>query len=225
MRPRRLCHAGQSYAALGRRGPRCSTFRTLSREVREAAPSDYPSDQFAALLSYALSDAGEYDGHEACDGRAAGSRLARRSAQRFATWAVRPRCSHSRAVCRSAAAHRRHGTAGATDGHGAAGTRYLLAAGIDSVRTGRENPRALARRSACSRPTRSRGHRHAAHSSHGSPARGWRAGGRDSARRDHDLRDSHGDEQGAACWALASGLRCRATWGRPTQPIVARSTS
>jgi len=63
---RRLCHAGPVLCCSGAADRAARLFERCLEEVREAAPSDYTVRiRFAALLSYALSDAGEYDGHEA----------------------------------------------------------------------------------------------------------------------------------------------------------------
>jgi transcriptional regulator with XRE-family HTH domain len=63
VRPDVYATLGQSYAALGAPDRAARLFRECLDEAKDAAPDDHSIHvRFAALLSYALTDAGDYDG-------------------------------------------------------------------------------------------------------------------------------------------------------------------
>ena len=222
MRPDVYATLGQSYAALGAADRAARLFERCLEEVKEQAPGDLTVRvRYATLLSYALSDAGEYDrARTRRDRRAEGGRLARRPAHPHPTaLGGQPRRSDRGTIRRSAAAHPQgNGAAGGNRRHGAAGARLPSAPRVSSrPRNGwtrrRELVDAAERLLAPHAEPRDIGmlrigqSRLAALEGNGDKAV-------DAARDALAVfGDSHGDEQGAACWALATGLALQGDMG------------
>jgi transcriptional regulator with XRE-family HTH domain len=214
MRPDVYATLGQSYAALGAADRAARLFERCLEEVREAAPADYTVRiRFAALLSYALSDAGEYDRARSVVMDAlqeAGSLDDPHSRIRL-LWAV-SRVAAIEGRSAEALQHIRKAMAllEATDDTVQLARGYLLAAGIESSEKRADETRELL--SAAERllaphaESRDIGMLRIGQSRlatlEGDGDRAVEAA-RDAIAI---FGDSHGDEQGAACWALASGL-------------------
>jgi transcriptional regulator with XRE-family HTH domain len=214
MRPDVYSTLGQSYAALGAADRAARLFERCLEEVKEAAPADLTIRvRYATLLSYALSDAGEYDRARSVvmDALQEAGSLGDPHSRIRLLWAVsRVAAIEGRAT--EALQHIRKAMAllEATDDTLQLARGYLLAAGIESSEKRADETRELL--SAAERllaphaeprdvgMLRIGQSRLAALESDGDRAV--------EAARDAlaTFGDSHGDEQGAACWALAAGL-------------------
>jgi tetratricopeptide (TPR) repeat protein len=214
LRPDVYATLGQSYAALGAPDRAARLFERCLEELEKAAPADVTARvRFATLLSYALSDAGDHDRARTVVMDAlneAGSLDDSHSRIRL-LWAVsRAAAIEGRSV--EALQHIRKAIAllEATDDTVQLARGYLLAAGIESSEK---------------KVAETRGHLDAAErllAAHAEPRDlgVLRIGQSRLAALEGDgdravesardalaiLGDSHGDEQGAACWALAVGL-------------------
>jgi tetratricopeptide (TPR) repeat protein len=214
MRPDVYSTLGQSYAALGAADRAARLFERCLEEVKETAPADLTIRvRYATLLSYALSDAGEYDLARSVVMEAlqeAGSLGDPHSRIRL-LWAVsRVAAIEGRAA--EALQHIRRAVAllEATDDTVQLARGYLLAAGIQSSEKRPDETRELLgaaeRLLAPHAEPRDTGmlrigqSRLAALEGDGDRAV-------ETARDALAIfGDAHGDEQGAACWALAAGL-------------------
>jgi transcriptional regulator with XRE-family HTH domain len=221
MRPDVYSTLGQSYAALGAADRAARLLERCLEEVRETAPTDITIRvRYATLLSYALSDAGEYDRARSVVMGAleeAGSLGDPHSRIRL-LWAV-SRVAAIEGRSAEALQHIRKAMAllEATDDTLQLARGYLLAAGIESLekRAGETRellsaaerllaPRAEPRDDGMLRIGQSR---LAALEGDGDRAV-------ETARDALAIfGDSHGDEQGAACWALAAGLMLKGDLG------------
>lgn len=214
MRPDVYSTLGQSYAALGAADRAARLFERCLEEVRETAPADLTIHvRYATLLSYALSDAGEYDLARSVvmDALQEAGSLGDPHSRIRLLWAV------SRAAAiegRSAEAlqHIRKAMAllEATDDTLQLARGYLLAAGIESSEKRVDETRELLseaeRLLAPHAESRDLGMLRIGQSRLASlEGDGDRAV--ETARDALAIfGDSYGDEQGAACWALAGGL-------------------
>jgi len=214
MRPDVYSTLGQAYAALGAADRAARLFERCLDEVKETAPADLTIRvRYATLLSYALSDAGDFDRARSVvmDAlREAGSLGDPHSRIRL-LWAVsRVAAIEGRAA--EALQHIRKAMAllEATDDTLQLARGYILAAGIESSEKRVDETRELL--SAAERLL----------APHAEPrdVGMLRIGQSRLATLEGDgdravetardalaiFGDSHGDEQGAACWALAAGL-------------------
>jgi transcriptional regulator with XRE-family HTH domain len=214
MRPDVYSTLGQSYAALGAADRAARLFERCLEEVREAAPADLTIRvRYATLLSYALSDAGEYDRARTVvmDALEEAGSLGDPHSRIRLLWAV-SRVAAIEGRSTEALQHIRKAMAllEATDDTLQLARGYLLAAGIESsekhVDETREHLSAAERLLAPHAEPRDTGMLRI-----GQARLAVLEGNGDRAvetARDAlaIFGDSHGDEQGAACWALASGL-------------------
>jgi transcriptional regulator with XRE-family HTH domain len=214
MRPDVYSTLGQSYAALGAADRAARLFERCLEEVRESAPADLTIRvRYATLLSYALSDAGEYDRARSVvmDARNEAGSLGDPHSRIRLLWAV-SRVAAIEGRSAEALQHIRKAMAllEATDDTVQLARGYLLAAGIESSEKHADETRELL--SAAERllaphaEARDIGMLRIGQSRLASlEGDGDRAV--DAARDALAVfGDSHGAEQGAACWALAAGL-------------------
>jgi tetratricopeptide (TPR) repeat protein len=214
MRPDVYSTLGQSYAALGAADRAARLFERCLDEVRETAPADLTIRvRYATLLSYALSDAGEYDRARSVvmDALNEAGSLADPHSRIRLLWAV-SRVAAIEGRSAEALQHIRKAMAllEATDDTLQLARGYLLAAGIESSEKRADETRELL--SAAERllaphaESRDIGMLRIGQSRLASlEGDGDRAV--DTARDALAIfGDSHGGEQGAACWALAAGL-------------------
>lgn len=221
MRPDVYSTLGQSYAALGAADRAARLFERCLEEVRETAPADITIRvRYATLLSYALSDAGEYDRARSVVMGAleeAGSLGDPHSRIRL-LWAV-SRVAAIEGRSAEALQHIRKAMAllEATDDTLQLARGYLLAAGIES----------LEKRAGETRELLSAAERLLAPRAEPRDVGMLRIGQSRLAALEGDgdravetardalaiFGDSHGDEQGAACWALAAGLMLQGDLG------------
>jgi len=212
---------GQSYAALGAADRAARLFERCLEEVRETAPADLTIRvRYATLLSYALSDAGEYDRARSVVMGAleeAGSLGDPHNRIRL-LWAV-SRVAAIEGRSAEALQHIRKAMAllEATDDTLQLARGYLLAAGIES----------LEKRAVETRELLSAAERLLAPRAEPRDVGMLRIGQSRLAALEGDgdravetardalaiFGDSHGDEQGAACWALAAGLMLKGDLG------------
>ena len=214
MRPDVYSTLGQSYAALGAADRAARLFERCLDEVKDTAPADVTIRvRYATLLSYALSDAGEYDRArtvvmDALD--EAGSLGDPHSRIRL-LWAV-SRVAAIEGRSAEALQHIRKAMAllEATDDTLQLARGYLLAAGIQSSEKRADETRELL--SAAERLLAPHAEpRDVGMLRIGQSRLATLEGDGDravDAARDAlaIFGDSHGGEQGAACWALAAGL-------------------
>jgi tetratricopeptide (TPR) repeat protein len=214
MRPDVYATLGQSYAALGAPERAARLFERCLEDVKEAAPADVTVRvRFATLLSYALSDAGESDRARSVvmDAlREAGSLEDPHSRIRL-LWAI-SRIAAIEGRSAEALQHIRKATAllETTDDTLQLARGYLLAAGIESSEQRADQTRELLtaaeRLLAPHAEPRDRGMLRTGQSR----LAALEGDGDRAVELARDaiaiLGDSHGDEQGAACWALARGL-------------------
>jgi len=214
MRPDVYSTLGQSYAALGAADRAARLFERCLDEVKETAPAELTIRvRYATLLSYALSDAGDYDRARSVvmDALQEAGSLGDPHSRIRLLWAV-SRVAAIEGRSAEALQHIRKAMAllEATDDTLQLARGYLLAAGIESSEKRVDETRELL--SAAERLL----------APHAEPRDvGMLRIGQsrlatlegDGARAVETARDalaifgdSHGDEQGAACWALASGL-------------------
>ncbi len=221
MRPDVYSTLGQSYAALGAADRAARLFERCLEEVRETAPADLTIRvRYATLLSYALSDAGEYDRARSVVMGAleeAGSLGDPHNRIRL-LWAV-SRVAAIEGRSAEALQHIRKAMAllEATDDTLQLARGYLLAAGIES----------LEKRAVETRELLSAAERLLAPRAEPRDVGMLRIGQSRLAALEGDgdravetardalaiFGDSHGDEQGAACWALAAGLMLKGDLG------------
>jgi tetratricopeptide (TPR) repeat protein len=214
MRPDVYSTLGQSYAALGAADRAARLFERCLDEVKETAPGDLTIRvRYATLLSYALSDAGEYDRARSVvmDALEEADSLGDPHSRIRLLWAV-SRVAAIEGRSAEALQHIRKAMAllEATDDTLQLARGYLLAAGIESsekrVDETREHLSAAERLLAPHAESRDIGMLRIGQSRLA------------SLEGDGDLAvetardalaifgDAHGGEQGAACWALAGGL-------------------
>jgi len=214
MRPDVYSTLGQSYAALGAADRAARLFERCLEEVRETAPADLTIRvRYATLLSYALSDDGEYDRARSVvmDALSEAGSLGDPHSRIRLLWAV-SRVAAIEGRSAEALQHIRKAMAllEATEDTLQLARGYLLAAGIESSEKRADETRELL--SAAERllaphaESRDIGMLRIGQSRLASlEGDGDRAV--DTARDALAIfGDSHGDEQGAACWALATGL-------------------
>src|SRR6476646_8613039 len=137
MRPDVYATLGQSYAALGAADRAARLFERCLEEVKEKAPGDLTVRvRYATLLSYALSDAGEYDRARSVvmDALNEAGSLGEPHNRIRLLWAVR-RVAAIEGRSAEALQHIRKATAllEATDDTVQLARGYLLAAGIEST--------------------------------------------------------------------------------------------
>ena len=214
MRPDVYSTLGQSYAALGAADRAARLFERCLEEVKETVPGDLTIRvRYATLLSYALSDAGEYDRARSVVMEAlqeAGSLSDPHSRIRL-LWAV-SRVAAIEGRSTEALQHIRKAMAllESTDDTLQLARGYLLAAGIESsekhVDETREHLSEAERLLAPHAESRDIGMLRIGQSRLASlEGDGDRAV--ETARDALAIfGDAHGGEQGAACWALAGGL-------------------
>jgi transcriptional regulator with XRE-family HTH domain len=214
MRPDVYSTLGQSYAALGAADRAARLFERCLEEVRETAPADLTIRvRYATLLSYALSDAGEYDRARSVvmDALNEAGSLGDPHSRIRLLWAV-SRVAAIEGRSAEALQHIRKAMAllEATDDTLQLARGYLLAAGIESSEKRADKTRELLgsaeRLLAPHAESRDIGMLRIGQSRLASlEGDGERAV--DAARDALAIfGDSHGGEQGAACWALAAGL-------------------
>jgi tetratricopeptide (TPR) repeat protein len=214
MRPDVYSTLGQSYAALGAADRAARLFERCLEEVRENAPADLTIRvRYATLLSYALSDAGEYDQARSVvmDALNEAGSLGDPHSRIRLLWAV-SRVAAIEGRSGEALQHIRKAMAllEATDDTLQLARGYLLAAGIESSEKRADETRQLLgaaeRLLAPHAESRDIGMLRIGQSRLASlDGDGDRAV--DTARDALAIfGDSHGAEQGAACWALAAGL-------------------
>jgi len=214
MRPDVYSTLGQSYAALGAADRAARLFERCLDEVRETAPADLTIRvRYATLLSYALSDAGEYDRARSVvmDALNESGSLGDPHSRIRLLWAV-SRVAAIEGRSAEALQHIRKAMAllEATDDTLQLARGYLLAAGIESSEKRADETRELLgaaeRLLAPHAESRDIGMLRIGQSRLASlEGDGERAV--DAARDALAIfGDSHGGEQGAACWALAAGL-------------------
>jgi tetratricopeptide (TPR) repeat protein len=214
MRPDVYSTLGQSYAALGAADRAARLFERCLEEVKETVPGDLTIRvRYATLLSYALSDAGEYDRARSVVMEAlqeAGLLSDPHSRIRL-LWAV-SRVAAIEGRSTEALQHIRKAMAllESTDDTLQLARGYLLAAGIESsekhVDETREHLSEAERLLAPHAESRDIGMLRIGQSRLASlEGDGDRAV--ETARDALAIfGDAHGGEQGAACWALAGGL-------------------
>ena len=214
MRPDVYSTLGQSYAALGASDRAARLFERCLEEVKETVPGDLTIRvRYATLLSYALSDAGEYDRARSVVMEAlqeAGPLSDPHSRIRL-LWAV-SRVAAIEGRSTEALQHIRKAMAllESTDDTLQLARGYLLAAGIESsekhVDETREHLSEAERLLAPHAESRDIGMLRIGQSRLASlEGDGDRAV--ETARDALAIfGDAHGGEQGAACWALAGGL-------------------
>jgi len=214
MRPDVYSTLGQSYAALGAADRAARLFERCLDEVSETAPADLTIRvRYATLLSYALSDAGEYDRARSVvmDALNESGSLGDPHSRIRLLWAV-SRVAAIEGRSAEALQHIRKAMAllEATDDTLQLVRGYLLAAGIESSEKRADETRdllgAAERLLAPHAESRDIGMLRIGQSRLASlEGDGERAV--DAARDALAIfGDSHGGEQGAACWALAAGL-------------------
>jgi transcriptional regulator with XRE-family HTH domain len=214
MRPDVYSTLGQSYAALGAADRAARLFERCLDEVRETAPADLTIRvRYATLLSYALSDAGEYDRARSVvmDALNESGSLGDPHSRIRLLWAA-SRVAAIEGRSAEALQHIRKAMAllEATDDTLQLARGYLLAAGIESSEKRADETRELLgaaeRLLAPHAESRDVGMLRIGQSRLASlEGDGERAV--DAARDALAIfGDSHGGEQGAACWALAAGL-------------------
>jgi tetratricopeptide (TPR) repeat protein len=214
MRPDVYSTLGQSYAALGAADRAARLFDRCLDEVKETAPGDLTIRvRYATLLSYALSDAGEYDRARSVvmDALEEAGSLGDPHSRIRLLWAV-SRVAAIEGRSSEALQHIRKAMAllEATDDTLQLARGYLLAAGIESsekhVDETREHLSAAERLLAPHAESRDIGMLRIGQSRLASlEGDGDRAV--ETARDALAIfGDAHGGEQGAACWALAGGL-------------------
>jgi transcriptional regulator with XRE-family HTH domain len=214
MRPDVYSTLGQSYAALGAADRAARLFERCLDEVSETAPADLTIRvRYATLLSYALSDAGEYDRARSVvmDALNESGSLGDPHSRIRLLWAV-SRVAAIEGRSAEALQHIRKAMAllEATDDTLQLARGYLLAAGIESSEKRADETRELLgaaeRLLAPHAESRDIGMLRIGQSRLASlEGDGERAV--DAARDALAIfGDSHGGEQGAACWALAAGL-------------------
>lgn len=214
MRPDVYSTLGQSYAALGAADRAARLFERCVEEVKETAPGDLTIRvRYATLLSYALSDAGEYDRARGVvmDALQEAGSLGDPHSRIRLLWAV-SRVAAIEGRSAEALQHIRKAMAllEATDDTLQLARGYLLAAGIESsekhVDETREHLSAAERLLAPHAESRDIGMLRIGQSRLASlEGDGDRAV--ETARDALAIfGDAHGGEQGAACWALAGGL-------------------
>jgi transcriptional regulator with XRE-family HTH domain len=214
MRPDVYSTLGQSYAALGAADRAARLFERCLDEVSETAPADLTIRvRYATLLSYALSDAGEYDRARSVvmDALNESGSLGDPHSRIRLLWAV-SRVAAIEGRSAEALQHIRKAMAllEATDDTLQLARGYLLAAGIESSEKRADETRdllgAAERLLAPHAESRDIGMLRIGQSRLASlEGDGERAV--DAARDALAIfGDSHGGEQGAACWALAAGL-------------------
>jgi tetratricopeptide (TPR) repeat protein len=214
MRPDVYSTLGQSYAALGAADRAARLFERCLEEVKENATADLTIRvRYATLLSYALSDAGEYDRARSVvmDALNEAGSLGDPHSRIRLLWAV-SRVAAIEGRSAEALQHIRKAMAllEATDDTLQLARGYLLAAGIESSEKRADETRELLgaaeRLLAPHAESRDIGMLRIGQSRLASlEGDGDRAV--DTARDALAiLGDSLGSEQGAACWALASGL-------------------
>jgi transcriptional regulator with XRE-family HTH domain len=214
MRPDVYSTLGQSYAALGAADRAARLFERCLDEVKETAPGDVTIRvRYATLLSYALSDAGEYDRARSVvmDALQEAGSLGDPHSRIRLLWAV-SRVAAIEGRSAEALQHIRKAMAllEATDDTLQLARGYLLAAGIESsekrVDETREHLSAADRLLAPHAESRDIGMLRIGQSRLASlEGDGDRAV--ETARDALAIfGDAHGGEQGAACWALAGGL-------------------
>jgi tetratricopeptide (TPR) repeat protein/DNA-binding XRE family transcriptional regulator len=214
MRPDVYSTLGQSYAALGAADRAARLFERCLDEVKETAPADLTIRvRYATLLSYALSDAGDYDRARSVvmDALQEAGSLGDPHSRIRLLWAV-SRVAAIEGRSAEALQHIRKAMAllEATDDTLQLARGYLLAAGIESSEKRVDETRELL----------SAAERLLAPHAEARDVGMLRIGQSRLATLEGDgdravetardalaiFGDSHGDEQGAACWALASGL-------------------
>jgi transcriptional regulator with XRE-family HTH domain len=214
MRPDVYSTLGQSYAALGAADRAARLFERCLDEVKETAPGDLTIRvRYATLLSYALSDAGEYDRARSVvmDALQEAGSLGDPHSRIRLLWAV-SRVAAIEGRSAEALQHIRKAMAllEATDDTLQLARGYLLAAGIESsekhVDETHEHLSAAERLLAPHAESRDIGMLRIGQSRLASlEGDGDRAV--ETARDALAIfGDAHGGEQGAACWALAGGL-------------------
>jgi tetratricopeptide (TPR) repeat protein len=214
MRPDVYSTLGQSYAALGAADRAARLFERCVEEVKDTAPGDVTIRvRYATLLSYALSDAGEYDRARSVvmDALQEAGPLGDPHSRIRLLWAV-SRVAAIEGRSAEALQHIRKAMAllEATDDTLQLARGYLLAAGIESsekrVEETREHLSAAEHLLAPHAEPRDIGMLRIGQSRLASlEGDGDRAV--ETARDALAIfGDAHGGEQGAACWALAGGL-------------------
>ena len=214
MRPDVYSTLGQSYAALGAADRAARLFERCLDEVKETAPADLTIRvRYATLLSYALSDAGEYDRARTVvmDALQEAGSLDDPHSRIRVLWAV-SRVAAIEGRSADALQHIRKAMAllEATDDTLQLARGYLLAAGIESSEKRADETSELL--SAAERLLAP----HAEPRDVGmlrigqSRLAALEGDGDRAVETARDalaiFGDAHGDEQGAACWALAAGL-------------------
>jgi transcriptional regulator with XRE-family HTH domain len=214
MRPDVYSTLGQSYAALGAADRAARLFERCLEEVKETAPADLTIRvRYATLLSYALSDAGEYDRARSVvmDALQEAGSLGDPHSRIRLLWAV-SRVAAIEGRSAEALQHIRKAMAllEATDDTLQLARGYLLAAGIESSEKQVDETRELL--SAAERLLTP----HAESRDIGmlrigqSRLAALEGDGDRAVETARDalaiFGDAYGDEQGAACWALAGGL-------------------
>ena len=234
MRPDVYATLGQSYAALGAADRAARLFERCLEEVKEQRAADLTVRvRYATLLSYALSDAGEYDRARSVvtDALQEAGSLGDPHTRIRLLWAV-SRVAAIEGRSAEALQHIRKAMAllEATDDTLQLARGYLLAAGIESNEKRADETRELL--SAAERllgaPRGTTRHRHVAYRPVAtSRARGRRRQGRrHGARRARDLRRLSWRRAGSSLLGTRRGSGAPGRhWRRPTRPIVARSTS
>ena len=221
MRPDVYSTLGQSYAALGAADRAARLFERCLDEVKETAPADLTIRvRYATLLSYALSDAGEYDRARTVvmDALQEAGSLDDPHSRIRVLWAV-SRVAAIEGRSADALQHIRKAMAllEATDDTLQLARGYLLAAGIESTEKRADETRELL--SAAERLLAP----HAEPRDVGmlrigqSRLAALEGDGDRAVETARDalaiFGDAHGDEQGAACWALAAGLMLQGDLG------------
>ena len=221
LRPDVYSTLGQSYAALGAADRAARLFERCLDEVKETAPADLTIRvRYATLLSYALSDAGEYDRARTVvmDALQEAGSLDDPHSRIRVLWAV-SRVAAIEGRSADALQHIRKAMAllEATDDTLQLARGYLLAAGIESSEKRADETSELL--SAAERLLAP----HAEPRDVGmlrigqSRLAALEGDGDRAVETARDalaiFGDAHGDEQGAACWALAAGLMLQGDLG------------
>jgi transcriptional regulator with XRE-family HTH domain len=221
LRPDVYSTLGQSYAALGAADRAARLFERCLDEVRETASADLTIRvRYATLLSYALSDAGEYDRARTVvmDALQEAGSLGDPHSRIRLLWAV-SRVAAIEGRSADALQHIRKAMAllEATDDTLQLARGYLLAAGIESSEKRADETRELL--SAAERLLAP----HAEPRDVGmlrigqSRLAALEGDGDRAVETARDalaiFGDAHGGEQGAACWALAAGLMLQGDLG------------
>ena len=221
LRPDVYSTLGQSYAALGAADRAARLLERCLDEVKETAPADLTIRvRYATLLSYALSDAGEYDRARTVvmDALQEAGSLDDPHSRIRVLWAV-SRVAAIEGRSADALQHIRKAMAllEATDDTLQLARGYLLAAGIESSEKRADETSELL--SAAERLLAP----HAEPRDVGmlrigqSRLAALEGDGDRAVETARDalaiFGDAHGDEQGAACWALAAGLMLQGDLG------------